>query len=55
MCSFEADYVVRKELGKGGFGLVYHVLHKLTNYDYAVKIVKLPHRLEEWSSCAMSI
>ena len=47
MCSFETDYVVKKELGKGGFGLVYHVLHMLTKCEYAIKIVKLPRRLEE--------
>lgn len=39
---FESEFVRKKELGKGGFGVVYHVTNSLDKADYAVKITKLP-------------
>ena len=36
--------MVKKCIGKGGFGLVFHVTHTLDDQDYAVKVIKLPER-----------
>ena len=44
------DYDVMKCLGKGGFGVVYHVRNKVDRQEYAVKIIKLPSR---WSCFAI--
>eukprot|EP00731_Ephydatia_muelleri_P026076 Em0018g176a len=38
----EIDYDVVEELGRGGYGLVYHVKHKVDHQEYAVKVIKLP-------------
>ena len=32
---------MEKCLGKGGFGVVYHVKRKFDSADYAIKIIKL--------------
>ena len=40
-CRLENDYVMEKCLGKGGFGVVYHVKRKFDSADYAIKIIKL--------------
>lgn len=40
----ETQYKVIEFLGEGGFGVVYHVRHKLDGTDYAVKIIKLPKK-----------
>ena len=37
----EEEYDRIKLLGKGGFGVVYHVKHKTDRQEYAVKIIKL--------------
>lgn len=42
LCRLEMDYDVVAELGRGGYGLVYHVKHKLDHKEYAVKVIKLP-------------
>ena len=38
----EKEFDVIKLLGKGGFGVVYHVKGKLDCKDFAIKIIKLP-------------
>ena len=40
----EKDFDVKKCLGKGGFGVVYHVKAKIDCKEYAIKIIKLPSR-----------
>ena len=35
------EYVLKEELGRGGFGVVFHVLHKIDKKEYALKIVRL--------------
>ena len=40
VCSFK-DYVIKEELGKGGFGVVCRVQSKTDKNDYALKIVRL--------------
>ena len=39
---FETDYDRLGTLGKGGFGVVYHVINKYDNNEYAIKRIKLP-------------
>jgi len=38
------DYDVKKCLGKGGFGVVYHVKNRVDRAEYALKIIKLPSK-----------
>ena len=35
------DYVVKEELGKGGFGVVCRVQYKIDRNEYALKIVRI--------------
>ena len=39
---FEEEFTVRKVLGQGGFGVVFHVKSKFDHGDYALKLTKLP-------------
>ena len=41
MIAYAAEYVIIKELGKGGFGRVLQVLRKSDNQYYAMKEIKL--------------
>lgn len=41
VCRLEKDYDKIKLLGKGAFGVVYHVKHEVDCKEYAVKIIKL--------------
>ena len=34
--------MLKEELGRGGFGVVYHVRKEFDSVDYALKIIKLP-------------
>eukprot|EP01129_Flabellula_baltica_P013041 TRINITY_DN598_c0_g1_i4.p1 TRINITY_DN598_c0_g1~~TRINITY_DN598_c0_g1_i4.p1 ORF type:complete len:354 (-),score=64.75 TRINITY_DN598_c0_g1_i4:627-1568(-) len=36
---FEEHYTLGKEIGRGGFGVVYRATHKRTEMEYAVKII----------------
>ena len=38
----EREYELKEELGRGGFGVVYHVKNKLDHGEFALKIIKLP-------------
>ena len=40
----ENDFDVKGCLGKGGFGVVYHVKAKVDRKEYAIKVIKLPNR-----------
>ena len=42
MARFGSDYELKGRLGKGGFGVVYHVQNKTDGGEYAVKRIKLP-------------
>lgn len=37
-------HTLKEKLGQGGFGVVYHVQHKIDKKEYALKIVRLPDR-----------
>lgn len=39
---FGSDYQLKGRLGKGGFGVVYHVQNKTDGGEYAVKRIRLP-------------
>lgn len=39
---FDSDYELKGHLGKGGFGVVYHVQNKIDGGEYAIKRIKLP-------------
>ena len=43
-CSLEKEFIVKKLLGEGGFGVVVHASHKIDGRQYAIKIVKLPQK-----------
>ena len=41
---FGSDYELRGWLGKGGFGIVYHVRNRTDDGEYAVKRILLPRK-----------
>lgn len=41
---FGSDYELRGRLGKGGFGVVYHVKNRTDDGEYAVKRILLPRK-----------
>lgn len=41
---FGSDYELRGQLGKGGFGVVYHVKNRTDDGEYAVKRILLPRK-----------
>ena len=41
---FGLDYELKGQLGKGGFGVVYHVRSKTDGGEYAVKRISLPNQ-----------
>ena len=43
---FEQDFTVIRELGQGGFGKVIEAKHKISEHNYAIKIIKLPNKEE---------
>lgn len=42
LARFGSEYELKGRLGKGGFGVVYHVTNKTDGGEYAVKRIKLP-------------
>lgn len=45
LCSrFDTEYSFLGVLGKGGFGVVYHVKNRTDNIEYALKRIKLPEK-----------
>ncbi|XP_063684040.1 eukaryotic translation initiation factor 2-alpha kinase 3-like [Bolinopsis microptera] len=43
---FEQDFTVIRDLGQGGFGKVIEAKHKISEHNYAIKIIKLPNKEE---------
>ncbi len=48
---FESDYDLRGCLGKGGFGVVYHVKNRTDGGEYAIKRIKLPNKSVDTITC----
>jgi serine/threonine protein kinase len=42
MSKFEQEFEVMREIGRGGFGVVYECRNKVLDKEYAVKVVILP-------------
>ena len=36
------NHILKEKLGKGGFGVVYVIKHKIVDREYALKIVRMP-------------
>lgn len=43
LARFDSDYDLIGRLGKGGFGVVYHVQNRFDGLDYALKRIRLPN------------
>jgi hypothetical protein len=43
MTRYRTDYFEIKRLGRGGFGSVWHVRHKLDGIEYAIKRIPIDH------------
>ena len=43
LARFDSDYNLIGRLGKGGFGVVYHVQNRFDGLDYALKRICLPN------------
>ena len=52
---FGSDYELRGRLGKGGFGIVYHVKNRTDDGEYAVKRILLPRKLVLYSQASAYI
>ena len=51
---FDEDFEFIQEIGKGGFGRVLEAKHKLSDQNYAIKIIKLPVKDESQKKVSIS-